>query len=365
MIKVSVLFLVMGFVTSCRQPIDIEVEKEKIKAQMNLVKHAHFAKDAVQFYRPNADTWYNVRHGNIQKSIKTDAIAGTQEYLDHMEFLELKERHVPLIEISDDGTLASYIGAVVVRGRLKKDPVFWVVSWQSVLKKINREWKIISNANTEAPKAALAPMILEKTKEVIGTLSDSSTISAMADCQGPERPFKTLMFSNKSGARMEQVYGTGHVLLKHGNNSSWTYDIMTQNLNDRPDELTKLFVQGHELHWLSLRPEDRFNDPTFIGFEEFKGETSFKIKFIDALNRPVFFYYSFENYMPLGFETFTDKENETVRVHFIDWALQDGFKVFKKAIFEQGDKIFSYDFTEIKIDRLDDEDFESKTAYIK
>ncbi len=362
--KGSVFFLALVFI-SCQPKVDKEAEKEKIKSLIASIDEAHFKKDAVQFYAPNTDSWYDIRDGGIRKRLKADIIAGTQDYLDQMEFLELSPQQEPIIEISDDGSLATYAGAVVVRGYLSKKPMFWVVSWQSVLKKLEGEWKIVSSANTEAAPAATAPLILEKARTVTGTLPDSTTIRALADCQGPERPFTTLVFSSKSDARMEQRYGEGHVVLKYGENTSWTYNRITQKLNESPDDATKLFVQGHELHWLSLRPEDRFSQPKFVGFEEFEGHTAFVLEFTDMLNRRMLFYYDFESYMPLGFDTPEETPGGRVRVRFMAWEEQNGIQLVDTATFQQGEEHFSYDFTSVQIGNLSQTDFESKDAYLQ
>ena len=350
---------------SCQNPVNPEQEKEKIRTQMTLIAEAHFTKDATQFYASYSDSWYDAREGQLRKVKKTDVLPGTQEYLDQMEFVGMDNTHEPLVEISDDGKMASYMGAILLRGRLNGNPVFWIVSWQSVLKKIDEEWQIISNANTQAAAGAGAELILEKAKEHMGLLNEESTIYAMADCDSPGGAFKTLLISSKTAARMEQQFGAQHSILKYGQDTSWTYDINAAKLNDELDELTEMFIQGHELHWLSFRPEDRFNRPSYKGFEEFNGVTSFKIEFKDELNRPVYCYYAFENYQPLGFNIATNRKDQRVNVFYSDWQEEGGLKVFYKATFEDGPNIFEYEFSEIKIGTDADYDLENKNSYMK
>jgi len=363
--KILIFFFFTITIISCQPALDIEAEKAKIQAQIDLIGEAHFAKNAAQFYAPNADSFYDVRRGHVQKVNKADLIGGTQSYLDSMDFQELKRTHEPIIEISDDGTLASYIGAIVVKGYLSGSPVFWVVSWQSVLKKINNEWKIISTANTETPPEANASVILQNVKEAIGQMPDNGSINAMANCQGPIGEFKTLMFSRQSDGRMEQSTNNGHVILKHGDSVSWTQNLASQKLNNTPDKLTKLFIKGHEFHWLSFRPEDRLSKPVFKEFIEFKGQSCFKIEFKDALDRSVYFYYAFDDYTPLGFDNPTSSQEEMVTVSFANWKDLNGLKVFEKVIIEEGNDIWQYNFSDIKINSLKNEDFENKSGYIE
>jgi len=361
---VVLIGIALGSMISCNQAVDLADEKKKIQAQIDLIEEAHLKKSAEQFYQPNATSFYDIRNGNVEKVNKADLIAGTQSYLDSMEFYELKKIQEPIIEISDDGTLASYIGNVVVKGRFKRAPVFWLVSWQSMLKKIDKEWKIISTANTEAPTAANTSIILQNVKKVVGRMDASGSVYAMADCYGPIGDFKTLIFSRETDGRMEQRKKSGHVILKYGDSASWGKNIRSQRIYSNLDTLNKLFVKGHEFHWLSMRPEDRFSNPVFKGFTEFNRQTSFKIEFKDALNRSVYFYYSFDDYMPLGFENPTDTQENMVQVYFSNWKEINGLKLFQNVSIEEGSAIWKYDFTEFKINELVSSDFENKNKVI-
>ncbi|MDY8136156.1 hypothetical protein [Aquimarina sp. 2201CG5-10] len=361
---ISIITALLLITVSCKQSIDKEAEKKKILNLMESVREAHFKKDAVLFFAPNSDSWYDVRKGQVQSVSKADKIDGTQSYLNNMEFIELKDTHPPIIEVSHDGTLASYIGAIVVKGRLNKNPIFWVVSWQSVLKKINNEWKIISTANTEA-SAKDASVILKKAQEAIGIIPQEGTVYAMADCKGPIGDFKTLLFSGVSDGRMEQRSVNGHSIRKHGKTNSWTFSVDSQKENQNPEDFTKYFIKAHEFHWLSLRPQDRFSNPVFIEFTEFTNRTAFKIRFDDGLGRYAYFYYDFESYLPLGFESATDSQENMVKVIFDDWKSLQDTKVFYKLTIEEGDQLWQYNFTDIKINTLKKEDFENRKSYIK
>lgn len=361
-----ILLLLSLFILSCQSSIDFEAEKRNIQDQIDLVSKAHYTKDANLFYQPNAENWYDVRQGTITLVNKSDMIIATQSYLDNMEFQQMVKRDNPIIEISDDGTLASYIGSVTVKGILNESPIFWVVSWQSVLKKINGEWKIISTANTEADKQTSAVVLLNQIRKGLGPLNDSDnpSIYAYAECLGPERSFKTLILSRETDGKMEQIYDESHFIMKHGKDSSWTYNLNTKSLNDNMDSSTKMFIQGHELHWLSFWPEHRYSNPQLKDITKFKNQSAFNIEFNNELNRLVNFYYSFETYIPLGFELKINDEGDLVTVYFENWEKINDIAVFKKAIFEQGDEIFEYNFVDIKINQLTTQDFESKIGLI-
>jgi len=360
------LLLILLFIFSCKKSIDIDTEKRKIQSQIDLVTEAHFTKDANKFYKPNAENWYDVRRGNVTLVKKQDMITATQSYLDNMEFQEMVKRDDPIIEISDDGTLASYIGSVTVKGILKEEPVFWVVSWQSVLKNINDEWKIISSANTEADNQTSSIVLLNQIRKNLGhkNENDIPSIYALAECKGPDRSFKTLILSRETDGRMEQIYDENHFVMKHGKDSSWTYNINTKSLNENMDESTKMFIQGHELHWLSFWPEHRYANAQLKDITKFKNQLAFNIEFINAMNKSVNFYYSFDSYVPLGFQININDEGDIVTVSFENWKKINDINVFTKATFEQGKEVFEYNFVDIKINQLDTEEFESKVGLI-
>ena len=361
------LLLLFFFILSCQGSIDIEAEKEKIQSRIDLINQAHFNKSATQFYQPYSEDWYDLRNGIISKVEKSERIGPTQGYLDKMEFQEIVERNDPIIEISNDGTLASYMAAVTVKGILDETPVYWVVSWQNTLRKIGQNWEIIAAVNTEADKETSAEVLLNRIREELGLSNspDSLSIYANAECKGPKRTFQTLILSNESEGRMEQVYDKSHIILKHGKDNSWTFDVPAEKLNNTLDEETRMFVHGHELHWLSIWPECRFSNARLMEVSNFKNQNAFNIEFENDLRRKANFFYSFDSYLPLGFELEIDDKKSIVSVQFDDWEKNNGISVFKKAIFTQGDEIFEYDFTEVKLNDVDITAFESRIALIE
>ena len=100
----------------------------------------------------------------------------------------------------------------------------------------------------------------------------------------------------------------------------------------------------------------------FKGYSIYDGKEAFQIEFTDDLKRPVTFYYAFENDQPLGFEIYTGtmEEGKTVQVYFKNWEEQDGVKIFRNAVFEQGEYIFNYEFTKVEFNSLSNDDFVSK-----
>ena len=351
-------------VFSCQIEPDLEIEKATIIQLMDSVHEAHFSKNAEQFFGPNATSWYDVRKGEISLVEKADRIPSTQAYLDNMEFLQLENRTDPVVEISNDATLASYAASVTVRGLLADQPVFWVVSWQSVLRKNDGEWRIISTANTEADPSGMAKVILKNVTDTIGMVDEESALYALANCSGPRGAFSTLIVSNSTDGRMEQRSEGRHTIFKHGKDSSFGKNLISGNFYPDIDDAMKMFAQGHELHWLAYRPLDRFKNPTFKQFTQFANQPAFEIGYSDLLERPVKFYYAFGSYVPLGFTMHTDEQGNTVDVYLEDWTEFDGRMAFMSARFIQGDDVFRYQYSDLRIDPSEDSDLESQEALL-
>ncbi len=346
----------------CQQNPDIE--KQEIKAIMSSMREAHFKQDADQFLEPLKDSFLEVRNGRYVTLKKSVSREGLQSYFQDMEFLELEDIQAPIIEISGDASMASYTASIIVKGYYQGRPQFSKLAWQSILKRIDGQWKIVSNVNTSLKDSLLGLVVLKRVKHTIGILADTLHIRAKANCTGPTDPFETLVLSSSTSGRMEQLSSDGHLILQHSDKGSWMNDLQKDKLTEVLDEGLIAFIKGHEFHWLSFRPQDRLKDPRFKGYIDFDGRTAFQINFKDPLARTVIFYYDFESYRPLGFDYPSHREDEMIRSHFSDWSEVDGRLMFRKVIIDEGDNKWEYDFTEIKINGAINSDLESKNALI-
>lgn len=356
--------LLLGVITLSCNTIDLEAEKSQIISQIDLIKHAHLEKDAETFFKPNADSWIDIRNGQIQEIEKDSRILGTQEYLNKMEFLQLETLGEPIIEISNDATLATYSSRVLVKGKLDEVPILWIVAWQNTLKKIDGTWHIIGAINTEANAFVSAIEILSQVRKQLGNFDSINSISALADCRGPEgNPFSTLIYSNEENGRMEQLSGERHIILKHGN-TSWGKNFVSGVVYDSLNTNMQVFAKSHELHWLSIWPESRYHNASFTGIVDFNNKKAFKISYSDDLDKPVNFYYDFESYLPLAFDIEIDDQGSKVITHFENWQEIEGKKLFRNATFDQGGLLFTYNYTDIKLNELEDEAFANQDALI-
>ena len=345
------LYLFIASLMSCAHQPNPEQEKEKILTLIASMREAHFESDAEKFMAPMLDSFVELRSGRYMKLFKNESMPGIQSYFDSMEFLELEDVQEPVVEISKDASLASYIGSIIVKGRMDDEPVFSKLSFQSILRKEGDQWKIIHNVNTFLPEARLGPVIMDRVKSRFADVSDSVVISAKANCSGPTDDFVTLVMSTSGKGRMEQLSTDGHIILQHGDSGSWMKDAQSEEVRENLDSLLVGFIVGHEYHWLSYRPEDRFGNPVFKRITEFEEKPAFEIAFEDPLSREITFYYSFDDYKPLGFDYPSHREGEKIRSHLLDWTDLNGIPVFSKVRIDEGDNQWEYQFTDLRMDK--------------
>lgn len=352
-------FLFVALLFSCNQKTDPEQEREKVLALIASMREAHFESDSEKFLAPMLDSFVEIRAGRYVRLYKNESLPGIQSYFDSMEFLELEDVQEPVLEISEDATMASYIGSIILKGRMDNEPVFSKLSFQSLLRKEGGQWKIIHNANSFLPKAGLGPVIMDRVKSQFADVSDSMFISAKANCSGPTDDFITLVMSASAEGRMEQRSTDGHIILQHGDSGSWMRDAQGEEVRENLNSLLVGFIVGHEYHWLSYRPEDRLENPEFKRITQFEQKTAFEIAFEDSMSREILFYYSFDDYKPLGFDYPSQREEEMIRSQFLDWTVLDGIPVFQKVIIEENQNLWEYQFTELNIVKRTGSEFDS------
>ena len=165
--------------------IDLQLEEKKIREVMASIRESHFNNSAEQFLATTLDSFTELRNGRYMKLYKSNSLEGLESYFNAMQFLDLTDVQEPLIEISDDASLATYTGSIVVKGYLNEKPPFTKLAWLSTLRKLNDQWTIVSNVNTSMADSLLGPTIVNRVKTSMGSVSDKLQLYAKADCTGP------------------------------------------------------------------------------------------------------------------------------------------------------------------------------------
>lgn len=153
--KITILFLLMGFVVSCNngEKVDLEKEKKKILKLHHQQRDFHFQKDSIGFANIFTDDFVSVNRGTITSPKKSATISRYHAYFSSVEFIKWDDVSEPIIKFSEDGKLAyTHVDKIVkVRYLSTKDSTSvgeTHFAWTAIYRKINDEWKIESVTST-------------------------------------------------------------------------------------------------------------------------------------------------------------------------------------------------------------------------
>lgn len=114
-----------------------------------LQRTAHFNRDAKLLVSILADDYTEINNGKVTSSKKEDLIKRFQDYFDLATFIEWDDITPPIIEVSDDATIAY----VLVNKRVKlttqdKKEELTIFAWTATFKNINGNWLMTSITST-------------------------------------------------------------------------------------------------------------------------------------------------------------------------------------------------------------------------
>jgi len=132
---------------------NITEEKNKILALLQMERKAHFEKNAALFVSELADTILSVNKGITKQQSKQEMQAQMQRYFDAVEFVKWDDIAAPVIQFSNDVSMAyaSIQKEIIVREKsnpqqAQQDTIIY--SWVSIYKKLNSNWKLVCNIST-------------------------------------------------------------------------------------------------------------------------------------------------------------------------------------------------------------------------
>ncbi len=91
---------------SCQEKIDLNHEKSRIIEILQKERTNHFEKDAAGFTALFADSIISVNRGEVRKNSRAEMAARFGSYFSNVEFVKWDDTAAPIIEISNDGTMA-------------------------------------------------------------------------------------------------------------------------------------------------------------------------------------------------------------------------------------------------------------------
>lgn len=191
-------------------------------------------------------------------------------------------------------------------------------------------------------------------------------VYALANCQGPDRRFETLVISSPAKMRFEQKSASSHVLGVYKPDAAWWHDFNADTTHAVSD-VVSTFLMGHDLHMIAFFPEKKFGDLLSEKDTTYYDDKARMLNFSDIKGGLVRVYYQAESLLPLGFTVqnhFNEHEEEYIDVLFSDWEMVQGVKAFTHARFIQGDDVYEYAFTHISFESFTDQVFTQKQKRI-
>lgn len=106
-LSVSLVLLIGVSLFSCdKKEPSLEEEKKKILAMHHAQRGYHFEKDSIAFANQLSDNFVSVNRGVISKPEKAATIKRYHGYFSSVEFVKWDDVTPPIIQFSDDGSLA-------------------------------------------------------------------------------------------------------------------------------------------------------------------------------------------------------------------------------------------------------------------
>lgn len=141
-------------ISSCSKNIDIAHEKKVLGELLKQERKAHFANDVDLFLSEFADTTISVRKGGVRREASSESRKRIESYFNSVEFIHWDDVAPPIIDISEDGSLAYAIvqkNVVLTYKDTLGVPLMDTTNyaWITIYKKLAGEWKMVCNASTE------------------------------------------------------------------------------------------------------------------------------------------------------------------------------------------------------------------------
>tara|TARA_Y100000385_G_C12983167_1_gene589372 strand:+ start:498 stop:995 length:498 start_codon:yes stop_codon:yes gene_type:complete len=154
-LKLSQLFLIgllsTMILSSCYKfptdNIDFDIARSEILNLHNSQREYHFKKDSIAFANQLSDNFISVNRGEISTPERAATISRYNSYFSSVEFNRWDDVTEPIINFSNDGSMAYTIVNKIVElsyqgqeGEIINDTTHF--AWTAIFKKYGEEWKI-------------------------------------------------------------------------------------------------------------------------------------------------------------------------------------------------------------------------------
>lgn len=139
---------------SCTPGSDLDIERQRILVMHEAQRKHHFEKDTDAFVNQFSDQFISINNGVITRPSSAESLKMFGAYFSAVEFIKWDDVSDPIIELSDDGTMAySIVDKFVVvaypdtTGSVIKDTTKY--AWSTIYRKYGNEWRIDCVTSTD------------------------------------------------------------------------------------------------------------------------------------------------------------------------------------------------------------------------
>jgi hypothetical protein len=148
---ITISFLLL--LNACNNGTDTNADKDAILALLQQERKAHFNKDVNLFMSEFAEGMYSVNKGLVDAASTDEQKKKIQSYFDAVEFIKWDDVAEPIINFSEDHSMAyAIVQKQVLLERKDSSGISFTdttsYAWTSIYQKQNNEWKIVCNTST-------------------------------------------------------------------------------------------------------------------------------------------------------------------------------------------------------------------------
>lgn len=150
----SILYIIaIGLMFSCNNKPDLAREEKKIRSLLQQERKAHFDRNVQLFMQEFADSMISVNRGVVKTATPEEIKKRIGSYFGSVEFIKWDDLADPVINFSNDGSLAYAIiqKEVIVTYPDSTGKAFFDTAhyaWASIYRKQKGNWKIEANIST-------------------------------------------------------------------------------------------------------------------------------------------------------------------------------------------------------------------------
>jgi thiol-disulfide isomerase/thioredoxin len=213
-------------------------------------------------------------------------------------------------------------------------------------------------------KLPTAAEVFSAARDAMGgesVLSQIRDIRAVADCSGPREPYTTEIISVRPDRLFfKQTYPTREPFVAFVNGQySWLKNEKTGEVSRAEKEVTAA-VRGHEFQMIAIAPQERYRGAAVVGFEDFAGAPSVKVRVTDELGKPLYLFFNLSTRLMSGMlmEDTRSQTGETVRVVFNEWKTVGGARLPSKVTATDRAGDFVLNFREMLLNQAEAQIFQ-------